>query len=126
LQVVTPLDPDSAVIERARTFAAQLERALTGEDDDLIERSARDLEAAWKTLREEFPEGPGRAAEPAPPPAAGPSGMVSCANCGARLPKGFAFCGKCGMPLKKDTCSACGAALVEGFQFCGKCGAKLE
>jgi molecular chaperone DnaK len=112
-----------ADIQQARDFAAQFFRALAGEDDDLLERSAHDLEVAWEKIRELVPEQEhpqaDRVAIPDP-------GMVSCANCGARLPKGYAFCGKCGVPLKKDACSACGAALVEGFQFCGKCGARIE
>jgi len=119
-----------AEAQPVRDFAAQLHHALAGQDDDLLERSARDLETAWAKLSGEFDS------EFAPPefaqahaelnsPSSG-SEKVNCANCGALLPPGFAFCGKCGVPLKKEECSACGAALVEGFSFCGKCGAKLE
>jgi hypothetical protein len=114
-------------MQPARDFAAQLFRALAGSDDDLLERSAQDLEGAWRRLSEEYQDlEESRRLETPPSPAFTDDGMVVCANCEARVPKGFAFCGKCGVPLKKDSCSACGDALVEGFQFCGKCGARLE
>jgi molecular chaperone DnaK len=116
----------AADLQRVRDFALPYQRALAAEDDDLLEHAARDLEAAWAQLGEQYPGlGVERGdEEESPPPTE--TGMVNCANCGARLPEGFAFCGKCGVPLKKDACSACGAALVEGFSFCGKCGAKIE
>ncbi len=116
-------------VERLRGFVAQFHRAFADEDDELMERAVRDVEAAWTVLLGSLPELEQEAPAPADVPPAGPvppDDMVTCANCSARLPKGFAFCGQCGMALKKDACSACGAALVEGFQFCGKCGARLE
>lgn len=125
----TPLGGRAEDRQQVQDFATQLQRALTAEDDELMERSASDLKAAWQKFHEGIPEiddEPEVAKTPLGPPQPQQDDMVSCANCGARLPRGFAFCGKCGVPLKKDACSACGAALVEGFQFCGSCGAKLE
>lgn len=128
LRSEAPLDMGDEDLRRVWEFATQLQRALAGEDDELVERSARDLQAAWDQLDETFPglaEGPEEAEGEEAAGATGPA-TVECANCEARLPPGFAFCGKCGMALKKDACAACGAALVEGFQFCGKCGARVE
>ena len=118
-------------LQPVRDFAAQVHRALPGKDDDLLERSAQDLESAWKKLCDDFPQVDAEpdmnvGQTPFVPPLPPDNNKVNCANCGARLPPGFAFCGKCGVPLKKDACSACGAALVEGFKFCGKCGARIE
>lgn len=127
-EIVRGLDaavaPPEDEVQEVRNFAIQLHRALGDNDEELLERSATDLEGAWENLQQRYPN---LTVEGSPEVASEtPEKTVNCGNCGATLPKGFAFCGKCGMPLKKDACGACGAATVEGFEFCGKCGARLE
>src|SRR4051812_205053 len=51
---VAPQVPDEE-LRPVRDFAAQLHRALAGDDEDLVERSAHDLEAAWNPIADRFP-----------------------------------------------------------------------
>lgn len=75
----------------------------------------------------EEPKAPPEAEQAQAPPEAGPSGGLSCPECGQPMMPDWKICAFCGAELKTGPklCAVCGAEIVAGARFCHKCGAAV-